>query len=196
MGLLKIFLTATCFVLLVGCDDKPSTSMADAQNRKTADSEAIVPSIKIVDFVRENGWFDQGNPNAYIVRHNYSLQLTKSFGEVALDIAKSWAESDKAEQNALAVFGNTMTVQLLSAQLQASEDYEERFHAILQQCEECRNRLSSDKKNGTRLYFDTAWLWLKERGFPEAATTTETKSARQAWWTFIKTENGWMPVSN
>jgi len=146
MRLLKTFLIAICFLLLVGCDDKPSTSMADAQNRKTADSEAIVPSIKIVDFVRENGWFDQGNPNTYIVRHNYNIQLAKSFGEVALDIAKSWAESDRAEQNALAAFGNTMTMQLLSAQLQASEDYEERFHAILQQCEECRNRLSSDKK--------------------------------------------------
>lgn len=58
MRSLQAAVVTACVVLLAGCDDTPSNSMTDAQNKKVAETEAWVPSIKVVDFVRENAWYD------------------------------------------------------------------------------------------------------------------------------------------
>ena len=203
MGSLRAAAVAACVLLLTGCDDVPSSSMTDAQNKKVAETEAWVPSIKVVDFIRENAWYDQGNQMRYIVRHNYNLQLTKSFGDVALDIVKDMEKDDKTkQQGGLAAAGEAMATGLFVANMQAAPNYQERFKAILKQCKECSYYLFKDEKagkeiTGTRIiYFHLAWNWLSERGFPEAETTNATKAPRQAWTAFIKTEKGWLPSSS
>lgn len=50
MRSLQAAVVTACVVLLAGCDDTPSNSMTDAQNKKVAETEAWVPSIKVVDF--------------------------------------------------------------------------------------------------------------------------------------------------
>lgn len=203
MRSLQAAVVTACVVLLAGCDDTPSNSMTDAQNKKVAETEAWVPSIKVVDFVRENAWYDQGNKMRYIVRHNYNLQLTKPFGEVALDMVKDMEKGAKSsQQGGLAAAAQSMASGFFVAGMQAEANYQERFRAILKQCQECTNYLFKDEKAGKEvttnriIYFHLAWNWLSEHGFPEAETTTSTKSPRQAWTAFIKTEKGWMPASS
>lgn len=203
MKKLGIAALAACALLLTGCEDTPSSSVSEAQNKKTAEGEAYVPSMKVVDFVRENAWYDQGNKMRYIVRHNYNLQLTKSFGDVAVDITKAMEkESEANTQGGLAAAAQAMGGGMFVAQMQARKDYKDRFQAILRQCQECSGYLFKDDKVskdviGQRIInFHLAWNGLAELGFPEANTTPETKVARQAWSAFMKTEKGWMPASN
>lgn len=187
---------------LFGCDDTPSDSVVNEQNRKQAETEAIVPAIKVVDFVKENAWYDQGNKMRYTVRHNYNLQLTKSFGEVALDIAMDMEkEAQKNAQGGLMAAGETMAKGLFVTQMQADAAYKDRFRAILKQCEPCgpyifNEEVDKSTRSDRILNYHIAWNWMVERGFPEAQTTTSTKIPRQAWTTFMKTEKGWLPASS
>lgn len=187
---------------LFGCDDTPSDSIVNEQNKKQAETEAIVPSIKVVDLVKENAWYDQGNKMRYTVRHNYNLQLTKSFGEVALEIAKDMdKDAQKNAQGGLMGAAQNMATGMFVGQMQADPTYKDRFRAILKQCEPCGPYLFNEEVDksirGDRIiHFHLAWNWLVERGFPEAETTTSTKIPRQAWTTFMNTEKGWLPASS
>lgn len=159
------------------------------------DSETL-SDVKITDFKRDNGWFDENNQQQYDVRYKYNLRLEKPLAYAILDEAKSMQESmaesqkSSAMQSTLQNLSVEMTVnQWINAQ---GEKFPPRLAALIKDCQECGQYVASEA-NAT--VFASAWEIYEKYGFQDDAKI-DSAVQRMAWDGFAKTENGWLPVDN
>lgn len=191
--------------LLVACNESvPSDKLAHDTILSDAKNDEL-DGLVVDDFKKENGWQDTSSANKYTVRYNYSLKLTKPLPEVVLGVAKSLEEEIQQQHKNPGFLG----VDELQANLNIYTEAENwvnpqkdafiaRSKAFLLNCKPCGEFISKGSKSEIELrwnIFIVAWSELEKLGFKDGAHIGD-KVPRQAWSSFMKTENGWRPIIN
>jgi hypothetical protein len=207
----KFRVAALLFVglVLAGCDDKPSDSLAGPVIRKWAE-ENKAKGLDIANFERANGQVDPNSANLYKVTYSYNLKLTKHLAEAVLENAmlyqKEVAASAKRETGqffdttALQNNVNSMQQSMVVNQWVANQDsgFKERRDAFLNACAPCvawwnGEDAPAEAKN-RRMLFLTAWIEMEQYGFKDTAKVGDAVP-RLAWAFFSKTEKGWQETN-
>lgn len=179
-------------MLLVACgEDKPSEKIAADAVYKVAEQEAHL-GLKVVNFVRENGWVDEQSPNRYKVRYNYNLELVKPYSEVVLENAKN------IRKNLTNLEALQLSWSINGWDKNQGDGFMQRYEKFVNSCVACTAYLldqeisEHERKIRFGSYF-SSWEFFEELGFKDDAAIG-SKISRQAWSAFMKTENGWLPV--
>lgn len=196
-------------LVLAGCDDKPSDSLAGPVIRKLAE-ENKANGLEIANFERTNGQVDPNSANLYKVTYSYNLKLSKPLAEAVLENAmlyqKEVAASTKRETGqlfdatALQNNVNSMQQSMVVNQWVANQDggFNARRDAFLNTCASCIAWWNSEdapaEAKNRRMGFLTAWIEMEQYGFKDTAKVGDAVP-RLAWASFSKTEKGWQAAN-
>ena len=200
----KFLVVALAAAIASGCtkkEDVPSDKLSADVVRPYAES-ALLPGTAISEYKRENGWVDTQSPNKYVVRYDFKITLAKPLPEAVLELAQQYmAELEETKRNpGLMGINNMQTTLAISAggsQWMAAQGdaFIQRRDAFLTKCAPCvsfwnGNERAEDDKKYPRFAYALAWAQYEELGFKDTAAVGEGVP-RQAWASFMKTENGW-----
>jgi hypothetical protein len=189
-------------LLLAGCEEKtPSDRLSAESIRPIAEREAL-EGLVVDEFKKENGWQDTAAINTYVVRYNYKLKLVKPLPEVALGLSNAILSAYADAQNNPGMMGINLWKADLDLSQEASEwilpqgeGFVARRDAFFASCQACIDRWNQEGKkeevNARRQALIVAWSRLEAMGFKDA-DKIGAKVPRQAWSSFMKTEQGWM----
>ena len=191
--------------LLVACNENvPSDKLAHDTILSDAKNDELEGLI-VDDFKKENGWQDTSSANKYTARYNYNLKLTKPLPEVVLGVAKNIEEKIQQQHKNPGFMGVGELQASLNIYTEADnwvnpqkDAFIARSKTFLLNCKPCGDFIFKGSKSETDLrwnIFIVAWSELEKLGFKDDARIGD-KVPRQAWSSFIKTENGWRPIIN
>jgi len=177
--------------------DRPDDALAGRSVWHIAERQSL-PGIKILNYVRDNGWLTAQTPMTYRVEYTYDYVLTQDLPDAVAGLARTIVEE------ALADSPDTRASDFKEIESSArrwknglGDEYDYRLIAMNAHCSSCEDYWFRDWPEDVKPYLEAvfigSWRAFLKLEFPDSATVGD-KVARRAYMHFIKKEKGWDPV--